>query len=180
MIGMCLTLTTGMIKKAIAMAEERGEIYRFKTEEEAIDFAEGSWKESSIEDIEGDKFFKDKGLDYMEIMGAERRYQEVNDELEFEKQQASLGKQAEWNMSKNRWESTYKPSQEVIKQNPQIYLPNGDIRSDVSERVTKLQKESDELQKIVVGNKKNVSAIEEFNRYLQRESGEAGKNGCQT
>ena len=169
------TSTREGVEKAIAMAEERGEIYKFETDEEANDFAEGEWKESSIEDIEGDKFFKDKGLDYMEIMRADRRHEEVNNELKFIKEQLGLSKQAEWNMSERKWEAVNKPSPEVIKQNPEIYLPNGDIRSDISERISELEAEEKNLRSIVVTNKKNSGAIEDFNRFLQKKSEDQAK-----
>ena len=54
--------------KAIQMAKERGELYRFDTPEEANEFAEGGWKDVSITDLEGDAFFKERGLDYMDII----------------------------------------------------------------------------------------------------------------
>ena len=158
------------MKKAKAMAEERGEVYQFKTDEEAEDFAEGAWKESSIEDIEGDKFFKERDLDYRRVMSADRRYQEVNDELEFIKKQLGLSKQAEWDLSKRKWEATYKPSEEFIKDNPEIYLPSGEIRSDVYERIGDLEQERDQLRKAVVLDKKNAEAIDGFNRHLQVKS----------
>ncbi len=142
------------VEKAIAMAKKRGEIYQFKTNEEANEFAEGAWKERSIEDIEGDKFFKERDLDYRRVMSADRRYQEVNDELEFIKKQLGLSKQAEWDLSKRKWEATYKPSEEFIKDNPEIYLPSGEIRSDVYERINELEQERDQLRKVVVLDKK--------------------------
>ena len=159
------------MKKAKAMAEERGEIYQFNTDEEADDFAEGAWKESSIEDIEGEKFFKDNyNLDYRRIMDADRRYQEVHSEIEFMKEQLGLSKQAEWNPLERKMEATHKPSEGFIKENPEIYLPNGDIRSDVGERIGELEQEYEKLRKVVVGDKKNQEAIEEFNRFLMEKS----------
>jgi hypothetical protein len=158
------------VEKAIAMAKKRGEIYQFKTNEEANEFAEGAWKESSIEDIEGDKFFKERDLDYRRVMSADRRYQEVHDEIEFIKKQLGLSKQAEWDPAKRKWEATYKPSEEFIKDNPEIYLPSGEVRSDVYERINELEQEKEKLRQVVVGDKKNQEAIEEFNRYLQAKS----------
>ena len=153
--------------KAIQMAKERGELYRFDTPEEANEFAEGGWKDVSITDLEGDAFFKERGLDYMTAIKADRRFQEIKDELGFIEKELGLNRLAEWNTAERKWEGTYRPSEEVIKNNPQIYLPDGSIRSDISEKIAALEAEEASLKPIVKDDQIET-ALQDYNVYLQK------------
>ena len=50
--------------KAKAMAEQRGEVFVFDTEEEAENFAQGSWKDVSTHEAEAIDFYAKRGIDY--------------------------------------------------------------------------------------------------------------------
>tara|TARA_R100001443_G_scaffold44468_1_gene57410 strand:+ start:3340 stop:13164 length:9825 start_codon:yes stop_codon:yes gene_type:complete len=154
-------------EKAIALAKERGEIYEFKTPEEADDFALGGWKDVSISDIEGKKFFEEKGLDYEKIMGAEKRLVEVQDEINFIQKEMGMG-QARYNVMTGEMEGEYKPSEEKIKSRPDIFLPNGRIRTDVTKKLEELNKEADELVNVVRTDSDVSRAIEDYNLLLQK------------
>ena len=72
-------------QEAIDEANRRGEVYTFSTEEEANAFAEGSWKYSSTIDVEGERFFAERGLNYADYIKAETIYNNLldeNDDLE--------------------------------------------------------------------------------------------------
>jgi hypothetical protein len=157
------------MEKAIAMAKERGEIYNFKTEEEAIDFAEGSWKDVKYTDTEGHKFFKDKGLDYATVMSAEKRYNDVKEEIAFITSNATgVDRGGEYNFNTGEFEGEFKPSKELIESRPDIYLPNGRIRSDVREKLNELKKEEDDLFNLLRGDENVSLAIDEYNLYLHK------------
>tara|TARA_Y100000114_G_scaffold16149_1_gene13052 strand:- start:4229 stop:14029 length:9801 start_codon:yes stop_codon:yes gene_type:complete len=157
----------GDIKKAINLARERGEIYDFKTPEEANEFAEGGWKEVSISDIEGKKFFEERDLDYAKIIGAEKRLIEVQNEINFIQKEMGMG-QARYNVMTGEMEGEYKPSEEKIKSRPDIFLPNGRIRSDVVDKLAELNKEADDLVDIVRTDSDVSRALEDYNLHLQK------------
>ena len=69
--------------ESIYLAKQRGEVFEFDTEEEANEFAEGSWKDVSTADVEADKFYADRGLDYSSSRKAYDDYQDLNDEIDF-------------------------------------------------------------------------------------------------
>ena len=163
------------IEAAIKMAQERGEIYKFDTPEEANEFAEGGWKDVSITDIEGEKFFKERGLDYLKVMKAEKRRFEVQDEIAFIEGQIGLNKASEYNPATGKMEGGYKPSEEVIKNNPDIYLPDGSLRSDVNEKLKKLKKENEDLGNIVYFDENARNAIQEYNIFLHKKYNEYQK-----
>jgi hypothetical protein len=62
--------------EAVARAQERGEIFEFETQEEAQDFAEGSWKDVNTHDAEAKQFFQERGLNYDREMDIVKRYEE--------------------------------------------------------------------------------------------------------
>ena len=69
-------------EEALNEARKRGEIFEFETDEEAKDFAEGDWKDVNAYDIEGQKFYKDRGLDYYAEQKKFKNYSKLQDELE--------------------------------------------------------------------------------------------------
>ena len=156
------------VDAAIKMAQERGEIYKFDTPEEANEFAEGGWKDVSITDTEGEKFFKERGLDYLKIMKAEKRRFEVQSEIDFIEEQIGLNKAAEYNPATGKMEGGYKPSEEVIKNNPDIYLEDGTLRSDVNERLKDLQKENEDLGNVVYFDENAKNALQDYNLFLHK------------
>ncbi|MHA2113437.1 MAG: hypothetical protein ACW98W_18385 [Candidatus Hodarchaeales archaeon] len=156
------------VEAAIKMAQERGEIYKFDTSEEANEFAEGGWKDVSITDTEGKRFFDERGLDYTKVMKAEKRRNEVQQEIAFIEKEIGLNKAAEYNPTTGKMEGGYKPSEEVIKNNPDIYLEDGTLRSDVNEKLKRLQKENEELGNIVYFDENAKNAIQDYNVFLHK------------
>ena len=51
-------------RQALKLAQDRGEVFKFDTKEEADDFAAGSWKNVSTQDAEAKAFYDERGLDY--------------------------------------------------------------------------------------------------------------------
>ena len=69
--------------EALNLAKKRGEVFEFNTEEEADNFARGSWKEVSLIDLEANTFYKERGLNYFPLHDAENEYDKLNDEINF-------------------------------------------------------------------------------------------------
>ena len=63
-------------------ALKRGEVFYFDTPSEASNFAKGSWKYTDISDVEAEKFYNDRGLDYQSMHVAYERYQDLLDKEE--------------------------------------------------------------------------------------------------
>ena len=70
-------------KEAYEEALKRGEVFYFDTEKESQDFAEGSWKDFTSVDAEADRFFKERGADYIGYKTAYDNYENAMDAIEF-------------------------------------------------------------------------------------------------
>jgi hypothetical protein len=69
--------------EAYEEALKRGEVFYFETEKEAQDFSEGSWKDFTSVDAEADRFYKEKGADYIGYKAAYDNYENAMDAIEF-------------------------------------------------------------------------------------------------
>ena len=67
--------------EALTRAKERNEVFYFETQEEANEFAMGSWKDVSLVDIVANNFYNERGLDYQAASTIYNEYQEVRDEI---------------------------------------------------------------------------------------------------
>ena len=143
--------------EAIYLAKQRGEVFKFNTEDDAQDFAEGSWKNVSTADVEADKFYADRGLNYSASRKAFDDYQDVNDEIEF----------IEDTFTEEGEEKVYKESltDEEKEEFGDLYV-NGKLRSDVGEYIKVLEKKRDNLSKIVMLDDDEKRVREEFDEYL--------------
>jgi len=126
-------------EQALEEAKKRGEVFTFKTDKEAKDFAAGSWKEISKVDIEGDKFFKQRGRDYMSDAKKLDRYKELESIINF----------VEGYNLKSRTSDGYKGSAltELAKeQYPNLFIGGNKLRGDINEVVAQYKKERDLLK----------------------------------
>ena len=70
--------------EAYEEALKRGEVFSgFEDEAQAQLFAEGSWKEINNVEVEADRFFKDRGQDYLAIKEQFTEYERVRDKIDF-------------------------------------------------------------------------------------------------
>jgi len=166
-------------EKAISLAKERGEIYEFKTNEEADEFAKGGWKDVSITDLEGEKFFKERNLDYLKIRNAERRREEIEAERTFIEEEIGLYYDAEYDPSTGTMIGGYKPSEKKIKENPHVYLKDGTLRTDVREKLAELAKENEELSNVLYFDENTRTAIQDYNVYLHEKYEEYSKKAAE-
>lgn len=64
---------------ALDEADKRNELTWFENEEDAANFAEGSWKNVNTFDYEANRFFEKRGLDYRSYRDALDRYDELKE-----------------------------------------------------------------------------------------------------
>ena len=83
------TELTGM--DAYTEALNRDEVFIFETDEEAKEFAEGSWKDVRNIDAEGQRFFKKNGYDYLNIKAQFNDYENARDRFYFLEKQIEGG-----------------------------------------------------------------------------------------
>jgi hypothetical protein len=69
--------------EALKEARSRGEVFEFDNEADAQKFAEGDWKNVNAFDIEGQRLYKSKGLDYYTEKKKFENYTALQDEVEF-------------------------------------------------------------------------------------------------
>jgi len=69
--------------EAKKLAEERGEIFQFDTEDEAQRFAEGAWKDSHSTDVIGKKIYSEVGLNFKAEQAKYDEYLKVRDKIDF-------------------------------------------------------------------------------------------------
>jgi hypothetical protein len=68
--------------QALNEARSRGEVFEFDNEADAQKFAEGDWKNVNAFDIEGQRLYKSKGLDYYTEKKKFENYTALQDEVE--------------------------------------------------------------------------------------------------
>ena len=69
-------------EQALKEARARGEVFEFDNEADAKRFAEGDWKNVNAFDLEGQKLYKEKGLDYYTEKKKFENYTALQDEVE--------------------------------------------------------------------------------------------------
>jgi hypothetical protein len=148
-------------KDALKLAKERGEVFEFKTDKEAKQFAKGAWKDVSPIDAEADKFYKQKGLDYMSNKKAYEEYVKVRDMVDFiEETKDAKGFKGDLIMN---------PEAKKYKS----LIINGKYRSDIDQLLEKYKKQESELRGQVfdagfVSEGKIQKTREEFDEYLDK------------
>ena len=142
--------------EAYKRAVERGEVFTFNTAEEAQKFAEGSWKDVSNVDAEGQIFFKEKGKDYIQEKKRYDEYIGVRDQIDFiEDLPTKVG------------------MPEDVKKYPNLFI-NGILRDDSAKVLAELKKKEDQLFNVVMDEKSQILR-EEWDLELSKRQMEAAK-----
>jgi hypothetical protein len=141
-------------KEAVKRARERGEVFDFNTDKEAKAFAKGSWKDVSPVDLEADKFYKARGIDYMSNKKTYDEYIKVRDMVDFLEKGYAGGPEA--------------------KKYPNLVI-NGKMRSDTDKLIEKYKKQEEALRGQVfdsgfITEGKVEKAREDFDLYLDKKS----------
>ena len=145
------------MEDSIFLAKQRGEVFEFDTEEQSQNFAEGSWKNVSTADIEADKFYAERGLDYMTSRKAYDDYQDLSEEIDF----------IEGTITGELYDKRYEEglTKEEKEQFGDLYV-NGRVRLDAEEYLKELESKRDKLSEFVMQDESQIRAREDFDEYL--------------
>jgi len=143
-------------EEAKKVAEERGEVFQFDTEEEAQRFAEGEWKDTHSTDAVGKKLYSDTGLNFKTEQAKYDKYLEVRDKIDFiESQVADFG-------------ADY--IEELTPEQKKLYgglYVDGILRDDTDEVLAELKKIEDDLYSEVNTSEK-IELREKYDLLLQK------------
>jgi hypothetical protein len=128
--------------EAYKEALKRGEVFIFKNEKEAQKFAEGSWKDFSNVDVEGQMFFKKSGRDYIQEKKRYEEYINVRDQIDFIEDMGY----GSWNPLA---EEKKIGSKEGIRKYPSLFV-NGKLRDDANSVLSELKAKENKLYDIVM------------------------------
>jgi hypothetical protein len=143
-------------------ALKRGEVFEFDSEEDAQDFAEGSWKNYDNIDGEARTFYNERGLDYVTYKQKKDRLDEVRETIEFLEE----GSYYQGDLS------------EEDKQKYNAYYINGVRRSDAENIITELNEEADVLRE-TVNAPEFLTIREDFDLELQKKFAQRSEEAAQ-
>ena len=155
------TWTELQFKDALKLAKERGEIFEFKTDKEAKQFAKGAWKDVSSVDIEGEEFYKKRNIDYMSNKKMYDEYVKVRDMVSFiEDTKDAKGFKGDLIMNPE----SKKYSNLIV---------GGKFRKDIDKLLESYKKQEDQLRSQVFDSEfmsegKIQKTREEFDEYLDK------------
>jgi hypothetical protein len=151
-------------KEAVKRARERGEVFDFSTDKEAKNFAKGSWKDVSKVDTEANKFYKERGLDYMSNKKTYDEYIKVRDMVDFLEDSSN-----DKNIKSDKYSNL---------------IVNGRLRDDSNELLEKYKKQEKLLRGQVfdsgfITEGKVEKAREDFDLYLDKKSNQVAQEAAQ-
>ena len=129
------------MKEMMEYARNRGELYGFNSEEEAQDFAEGSWKNYNTVDLEKEKFFKENGIDdYSQMINGVKNYEAARDRVFFIDELTQYGNYPLRNVERDMLFGDGKikgekfiATKEEIELYPDLFQKDGSLRPDYKE-----------------------------------------------
>ena len=142
--------------EAKKLAEERGEIFQFDTEDEAQRFAEGAWKDSHSTDVIGKKIYSEVGLNFKAEQAKYDEYLKVRDKIDFI--EAQVGD------FDNDYIEELTPEQR--KQYKGLYV-NGQLRDDTDVILSEL-KEKEAALYSEVSSEEMLELREKYDLLLQK------------
>jgi len=155
-------------EEAKKVAEERGEVFQFDTEEEAQRFAEGEWKDTHSTDAIGKQLYSDTGLNFKTEQAKYDKYLQVRDEIDFiESQVADFG---------DDFIEELTPEQKKLYGG--LYV-NGILRDDTDEVLAELKKIEDDLYSEVNTTEK-IDLREKYDLALQKKYSALAKDASIT
>ena len=124
--------------EAFEEAKKRGELFYFDDEKEANEFAQGSWKDVSNVDAEADRFFAERGYDYLSMKNQIEEYEDARDKVFFI-QSLNRGTKDQRGFDINELSE---PEQEEFSD---FYTAEGKLRADYKDIYEDSKKRFDEL-----------------------------------
>lgn len=149
--------------EAYQEALSRGEVFTFETEDEASQFAKGSWKNINTVDAEADRFFDSRGYDYLTIKDQFEQYEDARDRVAFINQ-VQLGDEKKFKIS-DFTDEERRQYDDYIKD---LYDPRtGQLRNDINDVKASLQRTVDGLADTYLDTDIQ-RVVEDFDAYTQR------------
>ena len=163
---------------SITMAKLRGEVYEFETEEEAQDFAEGAWKNVSTVDLEGQRFYQDRGLDYNSARVLFDNYEAARDERIFLEnvlaEAETVDKYGKLGPRALKFENLTEEEKELYGD---LYV-GGYLVNDAIERLEEVKQIEESLFETVIDNQDIARAREDFDAYLAKQRREKAQSAA--
>jgi hypothetical protein len=145
--------------EAYEVAKSRGEVFTFEEFDDALEFAEGSWKRYNDADAEANKFFAEKDLDYTSFKYHYDKYNDSYDELEFIESEPPLYLDELEKDQKEKFGDKY-------------YI-NGVRRSDYNKDVEELERRIDDIETSIMLTEDYMEAREQFDIFSEKRRKEA-------
>ena len=163
---------------SIALAKLRGEVYEFETEDEAQDFAEGAWKDVSTVDLEGQRFYQDRGLDYNSARVLFDNYEAARDERIFLEnvlaEAETVDKYGKLGPRALKFENLTEEEKELYGD---LYV-GGYLVNDAIERLEEVKQLEESLFETVIDNQDIARAREDFDAYLAKQRREKAQGAA--
>ena len=155
-------------KEAREVAEKRGEVFVFDTQEEAEDFAQGNWKDVSTHEAEALDFYRKRGMDYDSEKQVYDKYMDATDIMFFldpdrDGSANLIGK----DRVPFREEDLSEEQVEMLGNKVDKYYINGKLREDTQEMLKDAEKVADRLSLTFLAEESQL-AREEFDLYLNK------------
>ena len=153
-------------QEAKKVAEERGEVFQFDTEEEAQRFAEGAWKDTHSTDAVGKKIYSEVGLNFKSEKEKYDEYLKVRDEVDFIENEMGITFSGQDLKAKGLERRLDQLSEEEQKKFGSLYV-NGQLRDDFREVIKELSKRENELYD-EVNTEELIALREKYDLTLQK------------
>ncbi|GAG17185.1 unnamed protein product, partial [marine sediment metagenome] len=145
-------------------ALSRGEVFTFETEEEASNFAKGSWKNINTVDAEADRYFDKRGYDYLTLKDQFEEYEDARDRIAFINQVQSGFEDKRFRIS-DFTDEERKLYDDYISD---FYDPRtGQLRNDIDDVKASLQKTVDGLADTYLDSDIQ-QVVEDFDIYTEK------------
>jgi|14BtaG_2_1085337.scaffolds.fasta_scaffold00036_41 hypothetical protein len=152
--------------EAKKVAEERGEVFQFDTEEEAQRFAEGEWKDTHSTDAVGKSIYSEVGLNFKAEKARYDEYLKVRDEIDFIEDEMGISFSGQGLKAKGLERRLDELSEEEQKKFGSFYV-NGQLRDDFREVIKELsQREADLYSE--VNTEEMIALREKYDLTLQK------------
>ena len=150
------------------LAEERGEVFEFDTQEEAEEFAQGSWKDRHSSHALGQVIYAEEGLDFAEENKIYQNYLKVRDKIDFiEGELAEFGAEYLKDLT-----------EEERKKYSNLYV-DGIMRDDIQQVLTDLKQQEQNLFDVVMDDDK-IRLRESLDVELEKEYQKVAQVAAQT
>ena len=138
----------------------RGEVVSVDSEEKAKDLVNGSWRDISAVDVEADRFYKKRGLDYNAYMDMYNKYEDIMDKI------VAIENSPMYEFQQDYSEEGGFEEQQAMKEKMAFLYIDGKKRADANNVLRELKDEAAILRESV--NQDEFQRVrEDFDKYLQ-------------